>query len=819
MKNMEKHNNNFGSKSKYDTRYTVYTYSVPELGLIEFRPMQLENDSIIIHDWVNREYAQYWGLLGKSIEEVKQEYENILKHADVFIGLVNGTVAFMLERYNPKNDPIGQYYSVEEHDCGIHVIVAPAEKPKHGFTWHIFSSILKFIFNDLSVERILVEPDIRNQKMFDICHRVGFVDDKVIELPHKTAKLAFCTREQFIRKVNLFNLNDTVMQYNEQIQNPEKAVSHIETNSWNKANLLLVKKAICEFAHELLISPKIVNQDDNWKYYKLISDDQSCEYQFKAQLLALNHLAIDDESIVKTKNNQITTIDAVDFIMEFKQSIGISDETLPSYIEEIISTLHGSAYKLNKDAPPARALAKADFQTIEQSMNEGHPGFVANNGRIGFNSMDYKAFTPETGNPFRIIWLAGHRDRTIYAGTKKLDYNTLIEQELGTETLKQFNQTIIDKGANPEDFYFIPVHPWQWFNKLANLFSPEMAKGKLICLGYGSDLYQAQQSIRTLFNVSHPHKLYTKTSLSILNMGFMRGLPVYYLGTAPEMAEWLDQLLGSDDYLQTLNFGMLGEVASVSYINPYFESFGKHNPYNKMMASLWRESPVAFLKNGQQLMTMAAFLHIDADGNALLPEIIKASPLSTDEWLYEYFKIYLTPLLHCFYQYDLVFMPHGENLIIGLENHVPVRSFLKDITEEAVILNPDVEIPKNIDRIYAEVPEDVKLLSIFIDVFDGFFRFMSAVLVTHMGYKEDRFWELVALAIADYQKKHPHLNEKFEQYDLFAPDFELSCLNRLQLNNNKTMIDLDDPVALLQFQGRLQNPVAPFKPVTTSECI
>ena len=357
------------------------------------------------------------------------------------------------------------------------------------------------------------------------------------------------------------------------------------------------------------------------------------------------------------------------------------------------------------------------------------------------------------------------------------------------------------------------MHPWQWFNKLANLFSAEIAKQKLICVGYGPDLYQAQQSIRTLFNLSNPKKFYTKTSLSILNMGFMRGLPVFYLGTAPEMAEWLDELLSSDEYLQKVGFGMLGEVASVSYINPYFESFGKHNPYNKMIASLWRESPVAKLKNDEQLMTMAAFLHLDKDGNSLLSEIIKASSLSIDSWLSEYFKVYLSPLLHCFYQYDLVFMPHGENIILGLENHIPMRSFMKDITEEAVILNPDVEIPKNIDRIYAEVPEDVKLLSIFIDVFDGFFRFMSAILVTSDNYSEDRYWELVAECISDYQEANPHLAAKFEKYDLFANEFQLSCLNRLQLNNNKTMIDLDDPVALLQFQGILQNPIAPYKKI------
>ncbi len=146
-----------------------------------------------------------------------------------------------------------------------------------------------------------------------------------------------------------------------------------------------------------------------------------------------------------------------------------------------------------------------------------------------------------------------------------------------------------------------------------------------------------------------------------------------------------------------------------------------------------------------------------------------------------------------------------------LEDHIPVTALLKDITEEAVILSPDVALPKGLERMYAEVAEDVKLLSIFIDIFDGFFRFMSHVLLEHANYEENRFWSLVAENINEYQDRHPHLQAKFEQYDLFAPAFQLSCLNRLQLNNSKQMIDLDDPTALLQFVGNLDNPIAPYR--------
>ncbi|RVU91727.1 GNAT family N-acetyltransferase [Flavobacterium columnare] len=791
----------------------VFSTLIKGLGTIDFIPLNIQTHIPIIHDWVNREYAQYWGMIGKSCNEIKNEYEKIIQHSEVFLGQVNGEISFLLEKYNPKNDPISDYYKVKDHDCGIHVIVAPTNNPIHQFTWNIFTSIMKFVFSDLTIERIVVEPDIRNEKMFKICHRIGFKDDKIVELPHKTARLSFCTRRQFIKKIdseNTITLN--LSEVFSQIENPEIATSHINEDTWGLANKLLVKKAISEFSHESIFTPTLIRKENEEDIYQIISDNSEVSYSFKAKKLALNHWLINENSIIKNYNPE-EKIDAVLFFNEYKNTIGISDELFPSYIEEIISTLQSSMFKLKKDNLNSHQLVYADFQTIEQSMNEGHPGFVANNGRIGFNSTDYKTYTPETGNPFQLVWLAGKKDRTVYAGTQELDYDTLIRQELGDETIEIFNIMIKKQGKNPSDYFFMPTHPWQWFNKLAIIFSPEIAQGNLICLGYGTDYHQAQQSIRTLFNISHPQKLYTKTSLSILNMGFMRGLPVYYLGSAPEMAKWLEDLLKKDHYLQQVRFGMLGEVASISYINPYFESYGKHNPYNKMIASLWRESPVKYLQKGEQLMTMAALLHIDKEGNAFLTEMIKASKMTTDKWLKSYFSIYLTPLLHCFYEYDLVFMPHGENLILGLKDHVPVRSFMKDITEEAVILNPEIKLPTNLERMYAEVPEDVKLLSIFIDIFDGFFRFMSAILVSQIQYDENRFWELVAESIQEYQQTQPHLETKFEKYDLFTADFELSCLNRLQLNNNKTMIDLDDPVALLQFQGKISNPIAPYKKV------
>ena len=44
-------------------------------------------------------------------------------------------------------------------------------------------------------------------------------------------------------------------------------------------------------------------------------------------------------------------------------------------------------------------------------MTEGHPCFVANNGRLGFGIADYRAFAPEAGAPVQLDWIAVHREQ------------------------------------------------------------------------------------------------------------------------------------------------------------------------------------------------------------------------------------------------------------------------------------------------------------------------------------------------------------------------------------------------------------------------
>lgn len=585
------------------------------------------------------------------------------------------------------------------------------------------------------------------------------------------------------------------------------AVAHLTPELWARANRALVRKGLAEFSHERLLTPKPLGEG----LYSVLSDDSTVEYRFKAVLHALDHWSVDEASITRHRDGAELELDALDFHIELREALGLSPEVLPVYLEEISSTLAGTGYKYTKPQVSSDVLAKSSFQDIETGMTEGHPCFVANNGRLGFGVHEYLSYAPETASPVHLVWVAARKDVSTFTAGAGLDHDSFMREELGDETIGVFAERMTALGLDLADFHLFPVHPWQWWNKTTVTFAAEIANRRLVLLGEGPDAYLAQQSIRTFFNRSAPHKHYVKTAISVLNMGFMRGLSAAYMEATPAINDWLHQLIEGDETLKSVDFSIIRERAAIGYHHRQYErATDRYSPYRKMLAALWRESPVNRIEGDERLATMASLLHVDAEGKSFVGALIAESGLTPAEWLRHYLRAYLVPLLHCFYQYDLAYMPHGENTILVIEGGLVKRAIFKDIAEEIVIMDADAVLPPAVERVRADIPEDMKLLSIFTDVFDCFFRFLGAILADEGICEEDTFWQAVADCGHEYQESMPQLAERFERYDLFAQEFQLSCLNRLQLRNNKQMVDLADPAAALQLIGNLKNPVAAF---------
>lgn len=790
----------------FETQTNVLFSRSHEAGELTLRRLVFPQDADLLHGWMTQSYAHFWGMQESHRDDVETFYRDLTLNNPfaALIGEHDGKPAFLIECYPVQDDPLHEHYDVQPGDIGMHILLSPPVRPLPGFSWQVFSTVMEYLFSLPDVLRVVVEPDVRNDKIHRLNKRAGFRYQRQIKLPHKTAWLAFCQHEDYLlarqKEKNLMNTPSTM-----------QTGQHLQPQHWARANAMLLRKCLSELAHERLIEPIALNSSSGWSVYQLAVPGSEVEYRFLARQLPLNDWLIEPQSIQRLDNLSPQPLDALQFIIEFAEQIGISQAMLPTYMEEISSTLYGSAWKLENNRTTAQQLSQADFQTVESSMTEGHPSFIANNGRIGFDAADYVRYTPEAASPMKLVWVAVHHDKAHFASVEGLPYEKLITEELGEAQIHAFAETLTGRGLDAKNYYFMPVHPWQWQNKLLTVFAPDIARNFLIYLGEGEDQYLAQQSIRTFFNASQPTHRYVKTALSILNMGFMRGLSPYYMATTPGINAWLAELVNNDAFLQANGFSILQEVASLGYHNHYFERAIKgDSAYKKMFAALWRENPVALLKPDQRLMTMAALLHTDFNGDALIVEMIRSSGLDAADWLKRYTTAYLSPLLHCFYHYDLVFMPHGENLILLFENNIPVKAYMKDIAEEIAVMNSEAELPEIAKRLAVDVPEELKILSIFTDIFAGVFRFIARILEEQDVMKTDVFWRVVADTVRDYQQQYPQLAEKFARYDLFCPAFTHSCLNRLQLANNQQMINLSDPAQNLKFAGTLDNPIARY---------
>lgn len=590
------------------------------------------------------------------------------------------------------------------------------------------------------------------------------------------------------------------------------ATACLDQETWRTVNRKYVAKSLAELMHELLLKPDLLREESGVQVLEIATDDPAIRYRFRAIPRMLDYWHVFPEALEKWVNGvQEMGISALRFFGELRKTMGVSPFTLAHFLEETSNTLYADARIAARKRPSAARLAAAGYQEIEHSM-EGHPWLIINKGRIGFSVAEHERYVPELSPTMRLFWIAVHQDRAAFHAIDGHSYSEHLEMELGARERGAFSHHLSERGLDPAHYFFIPVHEWQWNHKLAQLCADDIASGRIVGLGHGSDLYAPQQSIRTFFNLSNPRRCYVKTALSILNTGLIRGLSPLKLQLAPRITDWIKRTLGGDEYLQRCGFTLLGEIATVSYSHPHFGAI-ENAPYqyHELLGVIWRESAAPHFQPEERIMTMAALLYVDDEEKPLLGALIERSGVSVEEWVDAYLQAYLRPLLHCFYRHGMFFVPHGENTILVMKDSLPQRVIMKDFVEE-VQFTPEryATVPEEFRSLLLQIPENEVTLFIFTDIFDGIFRYVSDILATYLGYEEPQFWRQVAQVISDYQREFPAHRAISNKYDLFAPQFARFCLNRLRLLKYG-YAEAAAPPCVPDLQGFFENPIARWR--------
>lgn len=184
-----------------DLRTAVYTEDLESWGTVRIVPLSPEGDLDLIHGWVTQDRARFWGMTQytqSDILEVYQFLESLQTH-HAFLVLFDSEPVALFQTYEPLHDPVGEAYPARVEDIGMHLLLAPASRPVPHFTPRLVTSLINFMFADPAIDRIVVEPDARNDKAVRRLEATCFELGPKIQLAEKEAQLAFLTRERFER--------------------------------------------------------------------------------------------------------------------------------------------------------------------------------------------------------------------------------------------------------------------------------------------------------------------------------------------------------------------------------------------------------------------------------------------------------------------------------------------------------------------------------------------------------------------------------------------------------------------------------------------
>ncbi|PSH23965.1 aerobactin synthase IucC [Yersinia pseudotuberculosis] len=488
----------------------------------------------------------------------------------------------------------------------------------------------------------------------------------------------------------------------------------------------------------------------------------------------------------------------------------MDDSQVAEHLEDLYATLRGDMQLLSaRHGMSAEALIALNDDAL-QCLLAGHPKFIFNKGRRGWGLTALQHYAPEYQGQFRLHWVAAKRGSFIWCVDAEYPLDNLLNSAMDPAERQRFDRRWRECQLN-DDWVPVPLQPWQWQQKIALHFLPQLAEGELIELGEFGDHYLAQQSLRTLTNVSRRVPFDIKLPLTIYNTSCYRGIPGKYISAGPAASRWLQQVFAQDRTLHESGAEILGEPAAGYMLHQTYATLAKA-PYRcqEMLGVIWRENPSCYLREGEHAILMATLMETNNQGHPLIAAYIARSGLSAEAWLEQMFRVVVVPMYHLMCCYGVALIAHGQNITLVMKDHAPQRILLKDFQGDMRLVDKDFPQAASLPNVVKEVTVRLSADYLIHDLQTGHFvtvlRFISP-LMQACNLSEYRFYQLLAQVLERYMAQHPDLADRFTLFNLFKPQIIRVVLNPVKLTYSEQdggsrmlpdyLQDLDNPLYLV----------------------
>jgi siderophore synthetase component len=479
-------------------------------------------------------------------------------------------------------------------------------------------------------------------------------------------------------------------------------------------------------------------------------------------------------------------------LSEVRAGLHADRACLAMFARELEETLAKDTLAQYVRAGRGDPLAGADYDTLESAITDGHPYHPAYKSRIGFDLADNLAWGPEFAAAIHPLWLAAHRAVTTVTVSTGLAETTFLREQLGPATVAAFHQRIRQADADPQHYALVPVHPWQWRERVSRTFAAQLRHRELIVLGDDPHAHLAQQSIRTLACRDVPARAYLKLSLSIVNTSTSRVLAPHTVGNAPPISDWLRGVLAGDAYLRDeLRLILLGEVLGIAVDPAGVCDLAREDTYGAL-ACIWRESLHRHLAPGEQAVPFTGLTARELDGTPLVDPWVRTHGVR--RWVEELAAVTVMPLVHLLQWHGIALEAHAQNMILVHTAGRPRRLAVKDFHDGVRFCRSALADPDRCPRL-AGTPAHHTNRNSFVETDDLHLVtdfLLDALLFINLGelamlladdyrFAEQEFWAAVREAIQAYHRRRPELAARFARFDVFKPTIAVEQLTTRRL--------------------------------------
>ncbi|HWU97130.1 MAG TPA: IucA/IucC family protein [Oxalicibacterium sp.] len=469
------------------------------------------------------------------------------------------------------------------------------------------------------------------------------------------------------------------------------------------------------------------------------------------------------------------------FLQDVRELLTSEPGRLEQFAAELLATQIKDAHSLF--ARHGKVLRGEAYDVLEARLTDAHPYHPSYKSRLGFTLADNAAYGPETADTLLPVLLAVKRDKSKSSFSNDFASESVTAFLLSDSDHREYRAELTRSGLNEQDYFPLPVHPWQWEEIIAPGFHQAMACGDIHVVGVMEEQYMPQQSIRTLGSRSHPQRPSLKLAMNLVNTSTSRVLASHTVQNAAPISDWLKELVARSDWPEPMARPViLREIAGINYA-PRAVSAGQYGA----LSCIWRESIHIHLSKEETAVPMTAILHVDADGLPFIDPWIRRYGATT--WLQTLVERAWLPVLYLLWKHGTALESHAQNMILLHTEGLPVRVALKDFHDGVrfsgkflsgvppVLTSPPIEHARVNPNSFIQTDDAAELRDFTLDAL-LFVSLAELAWIFERFYEmeQGRFWAVAASVINDYQKRHPELADRYALFDCFVHEIDVELL-------------------------------------------